>query len=428
MAGLVPTKLGSTHYKIKICSELVLLRLHLLHNSLPMNFVSTSSPSTSTPLVVQHNALINARFQFGPLETRLFLHLLANIGRNDTTFGLCRVEVADLLGEINSQNTYKLVREAVEEFATRTITIEQLSGVGRRSRQPDFVVLPLLSIAQYKGGEGAVEARFNDAVVPYLLELRDNFTKAQLTELLKLKNPNSHRIYWLLREYSAFGQRVIGLTDLKAMLKLGPGYDRWDNFKVRILDRAQQELQETDLPFTYELIRQGKAVSEIRFLFAAASQQLTASQSPVAGWEAALLAVGVSGKSLATIKTQIEAGYYDEGYIRYVLGRVSDQVRQGKVKKQAGAVYKALADGYFLNDYKQAQVTSASKPKTSARPTITDKHREKLQNELVDLHNSLKFVQQEAPEKLYPGTKRQEVAAEIEIKIAGLKQQLLSMS
>lgn len=393
-----------------------------------MNLVPTPSPSPSAPLVVQHNALINARFQFGPLETRLFLHLLATIGRNDTTFGLCRVEVAELLGEISSQNTYKLVREAVEEFATRTITIEQLSPVGRRSRQPDFVVLPLLSIAQYKGGEGAVEARFNDAVVPYLLELRDNFTKAQLTELLKIKNPNSHRIYWLLREYSAFGQRVVGLTDLKAMLKLGPGYDRWDNFKVRILDRAQQELQETDLPFTYELIRQGKAVSEIRFLFAPASEQLSTPPPPVDGWEAALLAVGVAGKSLATIKTQIEAGYYDEGYIRYVLGRVSDQVRQGKVKKQAGAVYKALADGYFLNDYKQAQAKPASKPKIPARPIVTAKHREKLQNELADLHNSLNFVQQEAPEELYTGTKRQEAAAEIETKIASLQQQLILAS
>jgi hypothetical protein len=388
-----------------------------------MNIVSTSSQPVSTPLVVQHNALINARFQFGPLETRLFLHLLASIGRNDIAFGLCRVEVSELLGEMNSQNTYKLVREAVEEFATRTITIEQLSGVGRRSRQPDFVVLPLLSIAQYKGGEGAVEARFNDAVIPYLLELRDNFTKAQLTELLKIKNPNSHRIYWLLREYSTFGQRVVGLTDLKAMLKLGPGYDRWDNFKVRILDRAQQELQETDLPFTYELIRQGKAVSEIRFLFAPVSEQLPA-PPPADGWEAALLEVGVAGKSLTTIKTQIEAGYYDEGYIRYVLSRVSDQVRQGKVKKQAGAVYKALADGYFLNDYKQAQATPTSKPKAATRPTITAKQREKIQNELADLRSSLRFVQQEAPEELYTGAKRQEAAAAIEAKIVNLQQQL----
>jgi hypothetical protein len=350
--------------------------------------------------------------------------LLASIGRNDTTFGLCRVEVADLLGEINSQNTYKLVREAVEEFATRTITIEQLSTVGRRSRQPDFVVLPLLSIAQYKGGEGAVEARFNDAVVPYLLELRDNFTKAQLTELLKLKNPYSHRIYWLLREYSAFGQRVIGLADLKAMLKLGSGYDRWDNFKTRILDRAQQELKETDLPFTYESIRQGKAVSEIRFLFAYATEQLSTPQPPANSWEAALLAVGVIGKSLVAIKTQLEAGYYDEGYIRYVLGRVSDQVRQGKVKKQAGAVYKALADGYFLNDYKQSQTTPVNKSKVTAKLAVAARHREKLKSELEDLYNSLKFVQQSSTE-VYTDTKRQEVTAEIEARVIVIEQQLL---
>ncbi len=426
MGDFDPTKLGSTPYKVKICRELLLLQLHLPYCFRLMNLVPTSSLTPSAPLVVQHNALINARFQFGPLETRLFLHLLASIGRNDTTFGLCRVEVVELLGEMNSQNTYKLVREAVEEFATRTITIEQLSA-GRRSRQPDFVVLPLLSIAQYKGGEGAVEARFNDAVVPYLLELRDNFTKAQLTELLKLKNPYSHRIYWLLREYSAFGQRVVGLADLKAMLKLGPGYDRWDNFKTRILDRAQQELKETDLPFTYELIRQGKAVSEIRFLFAPAPEQLSTPQPPANGWEAALLAVGVAGKSLAAIKTQLEAGYYDEGYIHYVLSRVSDQVRQGKVKKQAGAVYKALADGYFLTDYKQAQTAPVNKPRVTTRPAVIARQREKLKSELEDLHNSLKFVQQ-ASEEIYTGTKRQEVAAEIEAKIGALQQQLLSLN
>jgi hypothetical protein len=427
MSDFDPTKLGSTPYKVKICRELAVSQLHLLYCFCSMNLVPTSSLTPSAPLVVQHNALINARFQFGPLETRLFLHLLASIGRNDTTFGICRVEVAELLGEVNSQNTYKLVREAVEEFATRTITIEQLSAVGRRSRQPDFVVLPLLSIAQYKGGEGAVEARFNDAVIPYLLELRDNFTKAQLAELLKLKNPYSHRIYWLLREYSAFGQRVVGLADLKAMLKLGPGYDRWDNFKTRILDRAQQELKETDLPFTYELIRQGKAVSGIRFLFAPTPEQLSIPQPPANGWEAALLAVGVAGKSLAAIKTQLEAGYYDEGYIHYVLGRVSDQVRQGKVKKQAGAVYKALADGYFLIDYKQSQTAPVNKPKVTARPAAIARHREKLKSELEDLYNSLKFVQQ-ASEEVYTDTKRQEVTAEIEAKIAALQQQLLSLN
>lgn len=374
---------------------------------------------SGVPLVVQHNALINARFLFGPLETRLFLHLLGRVGRNDTHFSLCRVEVSELVGESSSQNTYKVVREAVEKFATRTLTIEQLNTQGRRGKQPDFVVLPLLSIAQYRGGEGAVEARFNDAVMPYLLELRDNFTKAQLTELLKLKNPYSHRIYWLLREYAAFGQRLLSLADLKAMLKLGPGYDRWDNFKARILDRAQEELEATDLPFTYEAIKQGRHVTDIKFLFAPATAQLPTQVGTENEWEALLLASGVSSKSMSKVRTQLDEGLYDEGYIRYVVTTIRSQVAAGKVKKEGGAVFKALTEGYLLTEYQ--------KPKASANkgrsPSTVKRQLEKIKSQIDDLQISLRWIQNEAPEAVYPGGKRTEAANLIEGQIADLTAQ-----
>jgi hypothetical protein len=38
------------------------------------------------PLVVQHNALVNARFDLNTTESRLFLAMLARIKRDDTTF------------------------------------------------------------------------------------------------------------------------------------------------------------------------------------------------------------------------------------------------------------------------------------------------------------------------------------------------------
>jgi hypothetical protein len=388
-----------------------------------MNLPSPPLP-TGVPLVVQHNALINARFLFGPLETRLFLHLLGQVGRNDTHFSLCRVEVSDLIGDSSSQNTYKVVREAVEKFATRTLTIEQLSTNGRRGRQPDYVVLPLLSIAQYRGGEGAVEARFNDAVMPYLLELRDNFTKAQLTELLKLKNPYSHRIYWLLREYAAFGQRLISLADLKAMLKLGPGYDRWDNFKARILDRAQEELEATDLPFTYQAIKQGRHVTDIKFIFAPAKTSLPVqiASASEGGWESLLLASGVSPKSMAKVRTQLDAGFYDEGYIRYVVTTIRAQVVAGKIKKEAGAVYKALTEGYLLTDYQKPEALSTKRPASSA----VKRQQEKLKSQIDDLQVSLRWIQNEAPEQLYPGDKRIEAARHIEQQISALANQLIA--
>jgi hypothetical protein len=378
-------------------------------------------PAT-VPVVVQHNSLINARFLFGPLETRLFLHLLAQVGRHDTRFSLCRVEVSDVVGATTSQNSYKLVREAVEKFATRTLTIEQLNAEGRRGRQPDYVVLPLLSSAHYRGGKGVVEARFNDAVMPYLLELRDNFTKAQLNELLKLKNPYSQRMYWLMREYAAFGQRTLTLDALKSMFQLGPGYDRWDNFKTRILERVQQEMAATDLPFTYEVVKEGRHVKAVKLLFAQAPTQLPAPPATTE-WEALLLASGVSAGSLATVRAQLEAGTYDEGYVRYVVATVKSQVAAGKVKKEAGAIYKGLTAGYFLPDYRKPAAV-AGKPRTAA---ANKRQREKLINEIGDMQTTIKWLQHQAPEDSYPGTKRAAAVAEVQERLDSFKQELAKL-
>lgn len=379
----------------------------------------TTPPGILLPMVVQHNALVNARFLFGPLEARLFWHLLARVGRHDTQFSLSRVEVSELMGGTSSQNAYKLVREAVEKFATRTLTIEQLNAEGRRGRHSDYVVLPLLSSAHYRGGKGVVEAKFNDAVMPYLLELRDNFTKAQLTELLKLKNPYSQRIYWLLREYAAFGQRTLTLDELKTMFQLGPGYDRWDNFRTRILNRVQEEMQATDLPFTYEPIKNGRHVTAVKFVFASAPVLLPIAPEPTE-WETLLLASGVSPNSLATVRTQLEAGAYDEGYVRYVVATVKALVAVGKVKREAGAVYKALTNGYLLVDYLKP-LAASGKPRTA---TALKLQRKKLTDEIGDVNTTLKWLQTEAPETMYPGAKRAEAVAETQERLMLIAQAL----
>lgn len=392
--------------------------------------MSTSTLPAVTPavavtpdvLAVQHNALVNARFGMDTLEMRLFLAMLGRIGRADVTFAECVIPVREIGPEGSVNVPYAEVAAMVKKLARRALDIEKLGPDGRRQKEPDIISIALMSFASYSKSEGTVVARFNDAIRPYLLQLSANFTKAEIKQLQKLKSVASHRIYWLLKEYAAFGKRTVSLAELRNVLGLTTEYEgRFDHFRARVLDRAQQELQETDLPFTYELIRQGKAVSEIRFLFAPAPAQLPRAAPAADGWEAALLAVGVAGKSLATIKTQLEAGYYDEGYIRFVLQRVGEQVRQGKVKKQAGAVYKALADGYLLTDYQKAQATPApiaAKP----RPAATTRQQEKLRSELEDARTSLKFAKSAAAG--YSPEQRQQVVVEIEAKIAGLTQQL----
>lgn len=113
----------------------------------------------------------------------------------------------------------------------------------------------------------------------------------------------------------------------------------------------------------------------------------------MAEWEAALLAAGVSAKSLPRIQQQLQAGTYDEGYIGYVLRSVRADVQAGKVKKQGGAVFTALTEGYLLEAYQQAQQQAPSQASRPRKPTPTSSQQAKLQGQLEDAHKSLAFVQ-----------------------------------
>ena len=349
--------------------------------------------------------------------------MLTRIKRDDTSFTKCELSVREVLDQGSSQN-YGHVRKVLEKFASRLITIETLGSGGKRMKQRTYSAIPLLARADYVEGEGQIVLRFNDELHDYLLDLHDNFTKAQLTELMKLKSASSYRIYWLLREYAAFGKRTMQLDELKSILGLSEGYDRFNNFRARVLERAKEELAETDLPFTYTTISKGRLVTHIEFLFkpigsATSNAVAQLSAAPISEWATAVLAAGVSPGSLSQIQKRMSSGDYDEGYVHYVLDTVKAQVKNGKVKNEGGAVFKALTDGYMLQAYrkvKHAAVTSKVKPSQA----VTTR-RKKLLSELEDAHGSLQFVKTAV---IYTEETRPEVIARVQATIATLELQL----
>ena len=58
-------------------------------------------------IVAQHNALVNARFSFVPLQMRLFLALLARISLDDTEFKEHVIPVSELLFERHGGSAYQ---------------------------------------------------------------------------------------------------------------------------------------------------------------------------------------------------------------------------------------------------------------------------------------------------------------------------------
>jgi plasmid replication initiation protein len=345
--------------------------------------MKTPPDQNADKIVAQHNALVNARFSFVPLQMRLFLALLSRIRFDDVEFKEHVIPVSELVFERHGGSAYQQIDEMCDEITSFKLYIELLDDTTRkRRRRPKYDYIPLMAKAGYDGELGGVVATFNPLIMPYLLQLREsgNFTLADLDELRKLKSPSSVRIYWLLKEYSDFGQRTITTEQLRFMLNIAENeYPRFSNFKARILDRAQVELSSTDMPFTFELERQNQLVQRIKFLFGysttkaadkdesdglqeiqitenAQHSELTENTDIISAekepaWIQALRLVGVSQRSIKQIAKQLEGQEYPLEYVDFVLARIGKQHRLGKVKKPAGAVYKALIEKYLLEEY-----------------------------------------------------------------------------
>lgn len=359
------------------------------HNLSPMK---TPPKPNADKIVAQHNALVNARFSFVPLQMRLFLALLARISLDDTEFKEHVIPVSELLFERHGGSAYQQLDEMCDDITSFKLYIEILEdGTRKRRRRPKYDYIPLMAKAGYDGDLGGIVAAFNPLIMPYLLQLREsgNFTLADLDELRKLKSPSSVRIYWLLKEYSDFGQRTVTPEQLRFMLNIAENeYPRFSNFKARILDRAQLELARTDMPFTYELERQNQLVQHIKFLFGydtantgsgekAEIQSIQTSENVGLSqhsenaekasmeeptWVQALRLIGVSLRSIKQITKQLEAKEYPIEYVDFVLSRIGKQHQLGKVKKPAGAVYKALVEKYLLEEYLAGQQTAKMIP------------------------------------------------------------------
>jgi len=321
-----------------------------------------SPASKTTSVVAQHNALVNARFSFAPMQMRLFIALLARIDFNDEEFQPQFIPFEELLHTKGKKggSSYEAIAEMCRDIIKFTVHIEELEEETRKRRKkPVYLNRPLMGQADYHGDMGGVVASFNPLIMPYLLQLRESgsFTTAEVDQLHKLKSPQSLRIYFLLREYGDFGKRIITLDKLRFALDIGEHeYREFKNFKARVLDKAQDELSATDIPFTYNVERTGRSARSIVFAFppTGTATKMTSIARPV--WQQRLLDIGVGSRSISTIEAQLNTGDYDEGYVEYVMRIVESQFRKGKIKKPAGAIYKALVEKYLFEDYLQSKV------------------------------------------------------------------------
>ena len=225
--------------------------------------ISTNSlPVTDDLEIRHHNALTTARYEYTELQLDLFFFLLSQL-RKVEDGSIYSLKISDLSRVTGKEYHYGYLRKATEGMGSRMFEIE----TPERLRQ-----LWMFRSVEYVKGKGIIEVRLSEDILPYLFDLKNNFTSFELLSALRLTSKHAKRIYQLCSQWKDVGQtKTFDLLDFKRMLGLvdsngAEEYKVITMFCQKVLDIAVRQINEhTDLRIAYTLEKEGRSYKRLYF-------------------------------------------------------------------------------------------------------------------------------------------------------------------
>lgn len=215
-------------------------------------------------LVVKHNALIQkTRYSLNTQQQKIILYLISKIKPDDDDLQEYDYDLKDFCRvcgiETHGQN-YQNIKESILQLHNKAFWIE--------TEEKDMLVSWIIKATIYKN-DTRLRIRLDDDLKPFLLHLREQFTAYELQNILVMRSKYSIRLYEYLKSYCSLGVITISVNELKEILDCVNEYNRWCDFKRRVLDTALQEINGyTDLQITTEFARQNKSIAKVIFTIA----------------------------------------------------------------------------------------------------------------------------------------------------------------
>jgi plasmid replication initiation protein len=213
-------------------------------------------------VVVKGNQIIQASYRLTLVEQRIILGCIAKIDSTEKLsetqgFTIHVSEIRDLVSDSKTPSSYSEIKEAVDRLYNRTITID---GEGSERRW--------IYEKKYNKNEGSVTLYFSPTLIPYLSQLKGNFTKYRLEWVKKFSSPHSIRLYELLVQWQSKGEREVALDWLKNILELSDKYPRTNNFIQRVIKPSIAEInQHSNLKVVFGTRKAGKTITHLQFKF-----------------------------------------------------------------------------------------------------------------------------------------------------------------
>lgn len=226
----------------------------------------------SKELIVKDNKLIEANYSLSTMQQKVLLKAVSKIEATDTNKHIYKFSITDFAEAVDLKGS----KTIYNQMATICDQLTDLRKFCIKKEGGGIAYINWVASAEYIPKEAVVEVEFSQKLMPYLIELKEQFTTYYLANVMPLKSGYSIRIFELLKQYEKIKSRTIELEELRRLVGstevdqngeiIKEDYPLYANFKSRVLLPAQKELkQKTDIFFDFKEVKEGKRVVAIQF-------------------------------------------------------------------------------------------------------------------------------------------------------------------
>lgn len=233
--------------------------------------------------VVENNALITSVAKMHKTALKMFELAVSlidteNLPENNTVY-LSKAELFSFF-EVASNSKHTQFKEAIKVMQKESFfEIKEEKGKGFKFKS--IVPIPYVEWNDYND---EVTIQFSEHIMPYLINLKSEFTQYKISEIQKLNSKYSIILYrWLSMNYNQYehysnkgGRReeqvesyrtpTISIRELREMTDTVKEYQRFTNFSRKILDLPLNEINaHTSFKVSYDKVKKGRSVDSIVF-------------------------------------------------------------------------------------------------------------------------------------------------------------------
>lgn len=213
--------------------------------------------------VYKRNDMIQkGRHELTLQEQRCVLYAISKIKPEDSVFQEYTFELSDFYKLCGLQDeSYTKLKDILIGLKQKTWWVETAPNVES--------TVSWFNKVRTNKKSGTVTVRFDDDMMPYLLELtKDNqyYTHYQLKYILPMKSQYAVRLYELLKSYQRNNYEwFFDVESLKKQLNC-ENYKNFYDFRRWVLDPAVAEINEfTDIKIAWEPVKEGRKVTRVTF-------------------------------------------------------------------------------------------------------------------------------------------------------------------